>query len=59
MQHASVRAIEAWERVERFAHAISTEMDDITIPHGIPVTDLPRTDPVVRATSTAIKRTRR
>lgn len=54
MQQAGDRAINAWASVERMAEEISSELEDVTVPHGIPVTDLPKSDPLVTATSAAL-----
>ncbi len=54
VQAAGVRAIDGYARVTRFANHVNDEIDEVTAPHGIPVTELHEEDSMVVAVAAAI-----
>lgn len=54
---ATRQAYEAHARVRRFANRLCEELDDVTSPHGIPVTELDPGDSMVVAVEHAIQAT--
>ena len=51
---AGTRAFEAHARVRRFAERLCDELDQVTSPHGVPVTDLDPEDSMVIAVEKVI-----
>jgi hypothetical protein len=49
MHAAGIRAIDAHKRLRSKAATLSREMDEVTSPHGIPVTNLSEEDSMVIA----------
>lgn len=55
---AGNRACAAYDRVKRFADRVSDEIDEVTAPHGIPVTNLDDEDSLVTTIEKTIERVR-
>lgn len=47
MVRAGTRATDAYALITQFADRVSEEIDDVTAPHGIPVTNLDAEDSLV------------
>lgn len=53
MRAASVRAFDAYAQLQRRANRILEEMDEVTAPHGVPVTELHDEDSAVTTVEAA------
>lgn len=47
LREAAVVAEDAYHRLRTFADRLTDEMDEVTAPHGVPVTDLDEEDSLV------------
>lgn len=55
---AGVRATDAYSRIRRFAERVSEEMDEVTAPHGVQVTNLDDEDSLVTTIEKTIAQVR-
>lgn len=54
MRAAGARASNAYDRVRQFANRVAEELDEVTSPHGIPITNLDEEDSLVTTVAEVI-----